>query len=86
MSHFDLSDRLQRMKDFGVEVPMLRNSNLMPFYVETRSDGTEIYQLGGTEIKVRAGQIIDSHGNVVDLERLQKQTNFLMCQYESNSR
>ena len=67
MDHFELSDRLRQLERFGAEVPMLQNSSYKPTYVETRKDGVEVYNHGGRTVEVRAGEIINSHGNVVNL-------------------
>ena len=67
MGHFELSDRLRQLERFGAEVPMIQNSNYMPTFFETRKDGVEVYRHGGRTVEVRAGEIINSHGNVVNL-------------------
>ena len=74
INNFELSDRLRQLERPGAEVPMLQNSNYTPTYVETRKDGAEVYRHGGRTVEVRAGEVIDSHGNVVNLQRLQAQT------------
>lgn len=71
MGHFELSNRLRALERCGVQVPMLMFSNNMPYYVETTEDGVEVYQPGN--IRVPAGCVIDSHGNVVNLHALQQQ-------------
>lgn len=72
MSHFYLQDRLRSLKNNGVEVPTLQFSSYKPEYIETRGN-TEIYS-GGRD--VHPGQVIDSHGNIVDLARLESQRRF----------
>jgi hypothetical protein len=71
MDSFELSDRLRYLERWGVQVPHLNFSNNMPHYVETTEDGVEVYQPGG--IRVPAGCVIDSHGNVVNLQSLEQQ-------------
>lgn len=71
MDHFELSDRLRALERSGVQVPRLMFSNNKPYYSETTEDGVEVYQPGS--IRVPAGCVIDSHGNVVNLHALQQQ-------------
>lgn len=74
MSHSDLSDRLRQLERFGAKVPVLQNSIYMPTYVKTREDGVEVYSHAGRTVEVRSGEVIDSHGNVVNLGTLEAQT------------
>jgi len=73
MSQFDLSDRLRQLERFGVDVPTLQSSNYAPDYVETRKDGVEVYRHAGRTVNVRPGEVIDSHGNVVNLGAIESQ-------------
>jgi hypothetical protein len=73
VSGFELSDELRSLNTSGVDTPMLNNSNYTPDYVETRKDGTEVYDHAGMRIEVRAGEVIDGHGNVVNLRALNSQ-------------
>lgn len=67
----DLSVMFNRLKRFDVNVPMLKFSKCVPEYVETRDDGTEIYNHDGRTIEVKADEVIDSYGNVVNLIQLE---------------
>lgn len=66
----ELSDNLRSMQNWGVSVPILNFSPFMPDYVKTRADGTEVYKSGG---EVPPGHVIDTHGNVVNLDELNRQ-------------
>ncbi len=82
MSSFDLSDRLRQLERHGVDVPVLQNSIYSPDYVETRKDGIEVYRHAGITVEIRPGEVIDSHGNVVNLRRLEAQT---LCTHRTES-
>jgi hypothetical protein len=71
IDHFELTDLLRDLEKFGVEVPMLQNSNYAPEYVKTTEDGVEVYRHAGRTVQVHAGEAIDSHGNIINLQRLQ---------------
>ncbi len=73
MYHFELSVELRHLERWGVQVPTLMFSNNMPHYIETTEDGVELYNHGGRTVEVRAGEVIDFHGNVVNLQALQEQ-------------
>lgn len=73
MSHFDLCDRLRSLGRGGTNEPFLKSSEYMPVHVERRKDGVEVYIHDGRTVEVRAGEVIDSHGNVVNLERLERE-------------
>jgi len=76
MSHFDLSDELRALERLGVQVPVLNFSNNLPTYSETTPDGADIYEPG--HIRVPRGHVIDSHGNVVNLQELREQASSLI--------
>ena len=67
----ELRDSLRYLKKFGVQVPILNLSNYSPRYVGTKNDGTEIYNHRGRVLEVHHGEVIDSHGNVVNLRLLE---------------
>ena len=69
----ELSDKLRGLESAGVDVPRLYFSKSIPTYVGTEKDGVEVYELEGREIKVHAGEQIDSNGNVVNLRMLEAQ-------------
>ncbi len=69
----EMSDRIKFLERQGIVTPILNFSNFIPTYVETRENGVEIYNHGGRIVEVRAGEVIDSHGNVVNLERRETQ-------------
>jgi hypothetical protein len=71
MSYFDLSRELQVLEKYGAEVPMRQFSNFKPTFVETR-EGVEVYRHEGRTLQVHAGEVIDSHGNVVNLNQLER--------------
>ena len=73
-SQSELSDKLRHLSKFEVDVSILNNSNFMPEYVETK-DGVEIYTHAGKQVEVQPGHVIDSHGNVVNMEGLNRQKN-----------
>lgn len=71
MNNFELSDRLKGIELRGINVPSLSCSHTKPDYVRTEED-IEIYRVGTKEVQVKPGHIIDDHGNIVDLESLQR--------------
>ena len=83
ISSFDLENELGRIEIFGGRVPVLSRSIFMPQYVETKSDGTEIYRLGSRTVEVRRCEFIDDHGNVVDLAALRSQPIVMHCPQQS---
>ena len=70
VNYFDLGDDLRKLEQQGISVPTLNSSNLMPTYSYTTEKDVEIYCLGGVELEVPKGSVIDSHGNVVDMSTL----------------
>ncbi len=70
MSMFDLDYELRALERFGVQVPVLSLSNNTPRYAGTTEDGVERYFHDTGLLEVGPGQVIDSHGNVVDLHAL----------------
>ena len=72
ISRFELDDKLRNLGKWGLNVPILNNSNDMPTYRGT-DRGVEIYAMGGRRIEVPVGHVIDSHGNVVNLSGLNQQ-------------
>ena len=84
MDHFDLSRRLRYLEKYGAEVPTLMNSNYMPEYVETRKDGVEVYRHAGRTVDVRPGEVIDSHGNVVNLGAIEAQALVIKIDRDNN--
>ena len=68
----ELSDRLRNIEKFR-EIPTLKHSHHRPEYVETRENGTEVYQHEGRTLTVGIGEVIDLHGNVVNLGLLGSQ-------------
>jgi hypothetical protein len=56
----ELSDRLKAAARWGVDTPILHNSQTIP------REYTEAEPYTGS------GEVIDSHGNVVDLEAIEK--------------
>jgi len=72
ISHSDLSDKLRQLEKAGVNVPMLTPSNYSVDYVRTRDDDdVEVYKHGGKFVEVHRGEVIDSHGNVINLNELE---------------
>lgn len=71
INSFELDDKLRRFERWGVQVPTLNFSKIMPLYSETTEDDVEIYQPGS--IRVPAGCVIDHHGNVVNLRALEEE-------------
>lgn len=69
INQHDLADKLRQYEKWGVEVPALKYSQFMPVHYTTESDGTEVYNCG----IVKQGQVIDDHGNIVDLSALDKE-------------
>ena len=67
-----LSDELRDLKKWGVEVPILKMSIYKPNYVGIVSNGNEVYNHAGKIITVGAGEVIDGHGNVVNLRELEQ--------------
>ena len=49
-----------------------------PEYRETRSNGTEVYSLGGKVVEVKPGEAIDEFGRVVNLRQLRKVASSVM--------
>ena len=72
VSNLDLGDKLHAIKRTGVRVPQPKRSLYSPKYVGQRGD-VEIYNHRGAEVQVRPGHVIDYHGNVVHLARLEQQ-------------
>ncbi len=72
ISYVTLSDKLRQFEREGVAVPTLQKQVTdPPQYVETRGN-VERYRLGETILEVRPSEVIDSFGNIVDLDRLQR--------------
>jgi hypothetical protein len=71
MSMSDLSDKLKKLGELGVNVPILRHSNYKPDYLGTSDDGVQFYMHAGTIIEVGQGMVIDDNGNEVPLSNLE---------------
>lgn len=74
ISHVTLADRLRQFERAGVAVPALYENSLYkstPHYVGMKGN-VELYQLGAVQLEVRPSEVIDSFGNIVDLERLER--------------
>ena len=71
-----LRDKLRAYERWGVRVPILTSSEYLPVYVETKPDGTEVYQPGGN---VKQGQVIDTSGNIINLAALDLELHKRMC-------
>lgn len=69
ISSFELSDKLRDLAKTGVNVPQFNHSINMPKFIGMQGD-VELYS-GGIEVK--PGQVVDSHGNVVDLATLEQE-------------
>ena len=80
ISQFDLADKLRQYEKWGVQVPVLNNSLMMPVYNRTESDGTEVYD---HFTRVKQGQVIDDHGTVVDMAALDQELHQRMFDRQS---
>ena len=78
----ELSDKLRALKDQGVDIPELRYSIEKPTYMHTDDFGIEVYVHEGKIVNVGPEQVIDDHGNVVNLVDL---TSFWIIQIVSPS-
>ncbi|GEM_PF-6338098 len=70
IDNFELTEKLRNYERAGIQVPQLNSSVMMPVYHGTEKDGTEVYNYN---LRLKPGQVIDTHGNVVDLAALDKQ-------------
>lgn len=75
--NIELSDKLRDLERTGVNVPFLMSSNYMPEYIKNEGD-VEVYQHEGRLLKVKPSQVIDSHGNVVNLRELEAKRNLAL--------
>ncbi|MBS3079838.1 hypothetical protein J4221_00030 [Candidatus Pacearchaeota archaeon] len=79
----ELRDRLRNLESLGVEIPSMRYSINKPTYLRTTSDGLEIYLHGNEKVIVGPGEVIDSHGNVVNLSALERQVRIIYHQFKN---
>lgn len=69
--HFELQDRLRQLARWGIEVPTLISSAIIPKpYFDAAIPGQYDPKTG--LVLVESGRVIDDHGNIVDLRELER--------------
>ncbi len=74
----ELKDKLRNIERLGVKVPSMRYSINKPTYFRTTGDEIEIYLHDNREVRVGPCEVIDSHGNVVNLSALESQVKIIL--------
>ena len=74
---FELGDRIRRLALSGIAEPILNNCSNIPKHTQLGEYGLEGYS--GIGVDARAGEVMDTHGNVVNLRELREKALIKYC-------